>query len=168
MHLPLEPQLYENNCIHQLKKIDHTRKHMEKGNQSAHNGGTGAKPYKGNEKEAKNSTSTELQFKYVTPIQDPSLVVKVAQKLLDVPITITMKELLSISPEVRKHVKEQINQKDGFVKFYSNIHQWKQRGSKDFKHEWREGEGIGASEGVRNFEDDRRDYRGSGGGSNCG
>jgi hypothetical protein len=46
------------------------------------------------------------QYCYSTPIEDPAIVLKVVNRTLDVPISITQRELLSISPEVQKQYKE--------------------------------------------------------------
>jgi hypothetical protein len=46
------------------------------------------------------------QYRYSTPIEDPVIVLKVVNHTLDVPISITQRELLSISPEARKQYKE--------------------------------------------------------------
>jgi hypothetical protein len=46
------------------------------------------------------------QYRYSTPIEDPAIVLKVVSHALDVPISITQRELLSISPEARKQYKE--------------------------------------------------------------
>ena len=48
------------------------------------------------------------QFRYHTPIEDPSLISKVANQALDGSITLRFRDLLSISPDVRRHIKEQI------------------------------------------------------------
>jgi hypothetical protein len=46
------------------------------------------------------------QYRYSTPVEDPAVVLKVVNCALNVPISITQRELLSISPEVRKQYKE--------------------------------------------------------------
>jgi hypothetical protein len=46
------------------------------------------------------------QYQYSTPVEDPAVVLKVVNCALDVPISITQWELLSISPEARKQYKE--------------------------------------------------------------
>jgi hypothetical protein len=46
------------------------------------------------------------QYRYSTPIEDPAVILKVVNRALDVPISITQRELLSISPEVQKQYKE--------------------------------------------------------------
>jgi hypothetical protein len=51
------------------------------------------------------------QFKYSTPIEDEAIVKKVAQQALDTQVTLTAREILSIAPDVRKHIKDQITTK---------------------------------------------------------
>jgi hypothetical protein len=46
------------------------------------------------------------QYRYSTPIEDPAIVLKVVNRTLDVPVSITQQELLSISPEAQKQYKE--------------------------------------------------------------
>jgi hypothetical protein len=46
------------------------------------------------------------QYRYSTPVEDPAVVLKVVNCALDVPVSITQRELLSISPEARKQYKE--------------------------------------------------------------
>jgi hypothetical protein len=46
------------------------------------------------------------KYHYSTPIEDPAVILKVVNCALDVPISITQQELLSISPEARKQYKE--------------------------------------------------------------
>jgi hypothetical protein len=46
------------------------------------------------------------QYRYSTPVKDPAVVLKVVNHALDVPVSITQRELLSISPEARKQYKE--------------------------------------------------------------
>jgi hypothetical protein len=46
------------------------------------------------------------QYRYSTPIEDPAIILKVFNRALDVPVSITQWELLSISPEAQKQYKE--------------------------------------------------------------
>jgi hypothetical protein len=46
------------------------------------------------------------QYRYSTPVEDPAVVLKVVNRALNVPISITQRELLSISPEAQKQYKE--------------------------------------------------------------
>jgi hypothetical protein len=58
---------------------------------------------------AKNTTASNtsgLQYHYSTPVEDPAIVLKVVNRALNVPVSITQRELLSISPEARKQYKE--------------------------------------------------------------
>jgi hypothetical protein len=57
----------------------------------------------------KNTTAADTsgpQYHYSTPVEDPAVVLKVVNRTLDVPVSITQRELLSISPEARKQYKE--------------------------------------------------------------
>jgi hypothetical protein len=55
--------------------------------------------------------SSEPQFRYTTPIEDPALVKEMAQKTLEVPITMSTRELLSVSPDVRRYIKDLLTTK---------------------------------------------------------
>jgi hypothetical protein len=46
------------------------------------------------------------QYRYSTPIENPAVVLKVVNRALDVPVSITQRELLSISSEAQKQYKE--------------------------------------------------------------
>jgi hypothetical protein len=52
------------------------------------------------------SNTSGPQYRYSTPVKDPAVVLKVVNHALDVPASITQRELLSISPEARKQYKE--------------------------------------------------------------
>jgi hypothetical protein len=52
------------------------------------------------------SNTSGPQYRYTTPVEDPTIVRKVVNCTLDIPISITQRELLSISPEARKQYKE--------------------------------------------------------------
>jgi len=54
------------------------------------------------------SASPAPQFRYHTPIEDSALIAKVAKQALDVQITLPIRDILSISPDVRRHIKDQI------------------------------------------------------------
>ena len=45
-------------------------------------------------------------FKTLPPVHDPSIAIEVYKRSMEVPITITQRELLSLSPEVRSQVRE--------------------------------------------------------------
>jgi hypothetical protein len=52
------------------------------------------------------SDTSGLQYHYSAPVEDPAIVLKVFNCALDIPVSITQQELLSISPEARKQYKE--------------------------------------------------------------
>jgi hypothetical protein len=52
------------------------------------------------------SNTSGPQYRYSTPVEDPAVILKVVNRALDVPISITQRELLSISPEAWKQYKE--------------------------------------------------------------
>lgn len=54
------------------------------------------------------SARPDPQFRYVTPIEDPALVKKLVQQSLDTSITISTRELLSVAPDVRRQIKDQL------------------------------------------------------------
>ncbi|KAF4615744.1 hypothetical protein D9613_012408 [Agrocybe pediades] len=57
------------------------------------------------------NTASAPQYKYSTPIEDAKLINNVLNRALDVPITLTNRELLALAPDVRKQVKELITTK---------------------------------------------------------
>jgi hypothetical protein len=52
------------------------------------------------------SDTSGPQYRYTTPVEDPAIVRKVVNHALDIPVSITQCELLSISPEAWKQFKE--------------------------------------------------------------
>ena len=54
----------------------------------------------------KGVTAQTPQYRYVAPIEDPSLVQKVLARTLDSSITVTSRELLALSSDLRRQVKE--------------------------------------------------------------
>lgn len=98
-----EITMLENLMAATQKKIDSTQQRM--GSQQQNTG-----PVTRSKKEAKKETqnanrpldqprpNSDSQFKYSMPIEDPSLVGKVAKKALDNAVTISTRELLFISP----------------------------------------------------------------------
>ena len=54
------------------------------------------------------SARPDPQYRYVTPIEDPALIKKIAQQSLDSSITISTRELLSVAPDIRRHIKDQL------------------------------------------------------------
>lgn len=51
------------------------------------------------------------QFRYVSGVDDPKAVVSVMDRMLDAPVTLSQREVLALSPELRKVVKEKITTK---------------------------------------------------------
>lgn len=54
----------------------------------------------------KQSTTTAPAYKTLPPVYDPAVALEVYKRAMDVPITITQRELLSLSPEVRTQLRE--------------------------------------------------------------
>jgi hypothetical protein len=52
--------------------------------------------------------SSQPQFHYSTPIEDPAITQNVIQRSLDTPFSITLRELYSTSPDIRKFIKDQV------------------------------------------------------------
>jgi hypothetical protein len=52
------------------------------------------------------SDTSGPQYRYSTPVKDPAIILTVVNCALNVPISITQRELLSISPEAQKQYKE--------------------------------------------------------------
>ena len=50
--------------------------------------------------------SAAPQYKYQTPVEDPKLAHAVLDRALDVKIELLQRELLALSPDVRKQIKE--------------------------------------------------------------
>ena len=55
--------------------------------------------------------TSEATSKFQTPIEDPKHIVEVADRFSALPFTLTVAELLSLSPAVRKEIKERITAK---------------------------------------------------------
>ncbi|KAF6761017.1 hypothetical protein DFP72DRAFT_881994 [Ephemerocybe angulata] len=51
------------------------------------------------------------QFRFVTPIEDPGRTASLVERSLDSPISLSMRELLSVAPDLRKGVRELISTK---------------------------------------------------------
>lgn len=70
------------------------------------------RPQATDKEQAKNSMPNRThQYRYTTPIENERTIKKVAEQTMDTPVTLTTREILSIAPEVRKHIKEQITTK---------------------------------------------------------
>ena len=108
-----ELRVLESLVASTQKKIEETKKKVggaTKGktvNRGRDNLGNNNQPANKPAEQSRN----EPQFKYQTPIEDPSLVKTVAKQALDAAVTMTTRELLSISPDVRRHVKDLLTAK---------------------------------------------------------
>lgn len=98
----------ENLVANTQKKIDNAKKKAEGKKQDKGGIATRSKPQEKEIEKNETHTNTGPQFRYVTPIEDPSLIKKIAQQSLELPITMTTRELLSVSPDIRRHIKEQL------------------------------------------------------------
>ena len=108
-------KLMETMVASTQKKIDATRQKMDSQNRGNGQAKTAARadkvPEKGspsNKKAEPVKPTMEYQYKYVMPIEDLNLVQSIAKQALDVPVTMSTRELLSLFPDVRKHVKDLI------------------------------------------------------------
>ena len=109
-----ELQILENLVVTTQKKIDSTKKKYGAAKQVNDGKATRSKtqadtPEKGTTAQAGDKASRpEPQFRYITPIEDPTLVKKIADQSLETAITISTRELLSVAPEIRRHIKDQL------------------------------------------------------------
>ena len=97
----------ENLVVATQQKIDNAKKKKQEKGSS----GLATRSKQAQEKQADNSEtqgSTGPQYRYVSPIEDPTLIKKIANQTLDLPITMSTRELFSVSPEIRRHVKDQL------------------------------------------------------------
>lgn len=109
-----ELQVLENLVATTQKKIDNTkRKHgaAKRDEEGLH---TRSKAQAAQQKKetpaqtVEKSSRPDPQYRYVTPIEDPALIKKLAQQSLDSSITISTRELLSVAPDVRRQIKDQL------------------------------------------------------------
>jgi urease gamma subunit len=101
----------ENLVASTQKKFDHARKKfgVSKEGVSTRSKGQAIQMPKEAEKTAPEKTGRpEPQYRYVTPIEDPALISKIAKQSLNAPITISTRELFSIAPKIRRNIKDQI------------------------------------------------------------
>lgn len=95
------------------KKVDETKKRAQA--TKPNTGPTTRNMSKKNPLEDKSKPAVpqpnQPQYKYSTPIEDTKLVNSVLDRALDVPITITNRELLALAPDVRRQVKDLITTK---------------------------------------------------------
>ncbi|KAF8178745.1 hypothetical protein BJ912DRAFT_929887 [Pholiota molesta] len=64
-----------------------------------------------NEKQGTTPGQNGSQYKYVSAIEDPKIIEAVARRGLNSSMTLTMHELLAISPEIRKYTRDLISTK---------------------------------------------------------
>jgi hypothetical protein len=109
-----ELQILENLVATTQQKIDMAKKRVAAKTGKETPGNTKSKP-QNNQKTveievqpAERSTRPDPQYRYVTPIEDPALIKKIAQQTLDTSITISTRELLSVVPDIRRHIKDQL------------------------------------------------------------
>ena len=109
-----ELQVLENLVATTQKKIDNARKKYGPARQDKEGMTTRSKAQNTQQDKATTPHTPEKpqrpepQFRYVTPIEDPALIAKVSKQSLDASITISTRELLSIAPDVRRHIKDQL------------------------------------------------------------
>lgn len=112
-----ELQVLENLVASTQKKIDNAKRKFGANKKDKEGVTTRAKAYQAHEEKSltsppaqniEKSTRPDPQFRYVTPIEDPALVKKLVQQSLDTPITISTRELLSVAPDVRRQIKDQL------------------------------------------------------------
>jgi hypothetical protein len=109
-----ELQILENLVATTQQKIDTAKKRVAAKIGKETPGNTKSKP-QNNQKTveievqpAESSMCPDPQYRYVTLIEDPALIKKIAQQTLDTPITISTRELLSMAPDIRRHIKDQL------------------------------------------------------------
>ena len=99
------------------KRIDTTKKKISKSGTKTESKRTTSQEKQAPKAQAakpnakKQVASPEPQFRYITPIEEAQDVKDVAQRSLDASVTITTRELLSISPDVRRHIKDLVSTK---------------------------------------------------------
>ena len=106
-----ELKILENLVASTQKKIDTARKKfgLPKEGMATRSKGAVAQPEKEEGKtQQERTTRPEPQYRYVTPIEDPALISKIAKQSLDTAITISTRELLSVAPDIRRHIKDQL------------------------------------------------------------
>lgn len=51
------------------------------------------------------------QFKYISGVDDPKVIERILEQMMDSPVRITSKELLAVSPDLRRHLKDMVQTK---------------------------------------------------------
>jgi hypothetical protein len=107
-------QVLENLVASTQKKIDNTKKRLGAGRQDRDGLTTRSRAQAASQEKnapaqpAERSSRPDPQYRYVTPIEDPAIVKKLAEQSLDASITISTRELLSVAPDVRRQIKDQL------------------------------------------------------------
>jgi gag-polyprotein putative aspartyl protease len=108
-------QILENLVASTQKKIDNAKKKAGANRQDRDGPATRGKGNNGRpDKEiapiqsGEKSSRPDPQYRYVTPIEDPAIIKKLVQQSLDTSITISTRELLSVAPDVRRQIKDQL------------------------------------------------------------
>ena len=109
-----ELEVLENLVSSAQKKIDYTKKRQAANKLDNEGLVTRAKAQAAAQEKAvpsvpaERSSRPDPQFRYVTPIEDPALIKKLVDQSLESLITISTKELLSVAPDVRRQIKDQL------------------------------------------------------------
>ena len=107
-----ELQVLENLVASTQKKIDNTKRKFGVGKQDKDGLTTRSRAAASQENvpvpSVERSSRPDPQYRYVTPIKDPAIIKKLVDQSLDTLITITTRELLSVAPDVRRQVKDQL------------------------------------------------------------
>ena len=109
-----ELEVLENLVSSAQKKIDYTKKRQAANKLDNEGLVTRAKAQAAAQEKAvpsvpaERSSRPDPQFRYVTPIEDPALIKKLVDQSLESSITISTRELLSVAPDVRRQIKDQL------------------------------------------------------------
>jgi hypothetical protein len=107
-------QVLENLVASTQKKIDNAKKKFGANKQDKDGLLMRSKAHAANQEKSTQAQPAErlsrpdLQYRYVTPIEDPALIKKLVDQSLDLSITISTCELLSVAPDIRRQVKDQL------------------------------------------------------------
>lgn len=103
-----ELKVLENLVASTQKKIDNTKRKF--GSKQDREGLTTRSKAQENHQEpaVERSLRPDPQFRYVTPIEDPAVIKKLVDQTLNTSITISVRELLSVAPDVRRQIKDQL------------------------------------------------------------
>ena len=103
-----ELKVLKNLVASTQKKIDNTKRKF--GSKQDREGLTTRSKAQENHQEpaVERSSRPDPQFRYVTPIEDPAVIKKLVDQTLNTSITISARELLSVAPDVRRQIKDQL------------------------------------------------------------